>query len=58
MYAPVVPSNPDQNEENVFRPKRPKTLSFGAANTLYGLHKGVLSSGPNPFQIVRDRDQV
>ena len=58
MYAPVVPSNQDQNEENVFRPKRPRTLSFGAAHTLYGLYKGVVPSGPNLFQIVRDRDQV
>ena len=60
MYAPVVPSNPDQNEQSVFRPKRPKTLPFGAAHTCmayireYSFPPRVLT----PLMIVRDQDQV
>ena len=47
MYAPVVPSNPDQNEQSVFRPKMPKNSTF---TYLYGLYKGVPPPpGPDHF---------
>ena len=52
MYAPVVPSNPDQNEQSVFRPKRPKILPFGAAHTYMAYIREYSdfpsSPGPNP----------
>ena len=63
MYAPVVPSNPDQNEQSVFRPKRPKILPFGAAHT-YMAYIREYSPPPRlppvltPLMIVRDQDQV
>ena len=51
MYAPVVPSNPDQNEQSVFRPKRPKILPFGAAHTYMAYireYSVFTPPGPNP----------
>ena len=63
MYAPVVPSNPDQNEQSVFRPKRPKILPFGAAHT-YMAYIREYSPPPRPppvltpLMIVRDQYQV
>ena len=62
MYAPVVPSNPDQNEQSVFRPKRPKILPFGAAHTYMAYIREYSSPRPPPvlapLMIVRDQYQV
>ena len=59
MYAPVAPSNPDQNEQSVFSPKMPKNSTFWGVHIYMGLYKGV---PPPPvltiFMVVRDRDQV
>ena len=33
MYAPVVPSNLDQNEQSVFRPKMPQNPTFWGVHT-------------------------
>ena len=59
MYALVVPSNPGQNEQSVFRPKRPKTLPFGAAHTCMAyIRKYFPPRVLTPLMIVRDQDQV
>ena len=64
MYAPVVPSNPDQNEQSVFRPKRPKILPFGAAHTYMAYIREYSPPPPRPppvltpLMIVRDQYQV
>ena len=64
MYAPVVPSNPDQNEQSVFRPKRPKILPFGAGHTYMAYIREYSSPPPRPppvltpLMIVRVQYQV
>ena len=57
MYAPVVPLNPDQNEQSVFRPKMPKSPTFWGVHTYMAYireYPPVLTT----FMVVRDRDQV
>ena len=59
MYAPVVPSNPDQNEQSVFRPKMPQNSTFWGVHTCMAY---IREYPPPPvltiFMVVRDRDQV
>ena len=44
MYAPVVPSNPDQNEQSVFRPKMPKNPTFWGVH----FHMAYIRESPRP----------
>ena len=56
MYAPVVPLNPDQNEQSLFRPKMPKNPTFWGVPTYMAYireYPPVLTT-----LVVRDRDQV
>ena len=48
MYAPVVPSNPDQNEQSVFRPKMPKNPTVWGVHT-YMAYIRESSLGPDHF---------
>ena len=58
MYAAVVPSNLDQNEQSVFRPKMPKNPTFWGVHT----YLAYIRSPPPPvlttFMVVRDRDEI
>ena len=53
MYTSIVPSNPDQNKQSVFKPKRPKKYpTLWGGTYLFGLHKGVPPRVLTPFMIV------
>ena len=61
MYAAVVPSNLDQNEQSVFRPKMPKNPTFWGVHT----YLAYIRSPPPPpppvlttFMVVRVRDEI
>ena len=56
MYAAVVPSNLDQNEQSVFRPKMPKNPTFWGVHT----YLAYIRSPPvlTTFMVVRDRDEI
>ena len=57
MYAAVVPSNLDQNEQSVFRPKMPKNSTFWGVHT----YLAYIRSPPpvlTTFMVVRDRDEI
>ena len=54
MYTPVVPSNPDQNEQSVFKAKRSQNPTLCGSTYLYGLHKGVPPRVLTPFMIVKN----
>ena len=52
MYTPIVPLNPDENEQSVFKPKRHKNPTLWGGIYLYGLYKGVPPRVLTPFMIV------
>ena len=58
MYIPVVPSGPNQNEQSVFKPKRPKNPTLWGGTYPYGFYKGVPPQVPDPFRDCRAPYQV
>ena len=48
MYAAVVPSNLDQNEQSVFRPKMPKNPTFWGVHTYRAYIRGGGGGGGGP----------
>ena len=49
MYAAVVPSNLDQNEQSVFRPKMPKNPTFWGVHTYLAYIRSPPPPRPNHF---------
>ena len=61
MYAAVVPSNLDQNEQSVFRPKMPKNPTFWGVHTYLAYIRSTPAPPPpvlTTFMVVRDRDEI